>query len=512
MSGYTSNNKRIAKNAIYMYVRFFVTLVVGLYISRVVLQILGVSDYGLYNVVGGILALFSFLSSSLGSATGRFFNFEMGRTNGNLNRAFNVNVALHSAMAILVFMLAEIAGLYYIYNFLKVENGKLNDAVFIYQISIIASCLGIVNTPYNSLFTAKEKFAFLAIVDICNILVRLILVAMLKFFHGEVLRLYAIIMVLTTVSNFVIYHWVAYRKWPDIIEFHFVRKWLYYKEVLVFSWWNLLATLATIARSSGSDMLINTFFGTVINGAYAISRNITGYVLTFTSYFEGASSPQITTSYSAGDYKRCSYLVNKLGRINLLMFELILFPLYIELDFILHIWLGKVPDGVLLLTQLNLVLALVSLTSSGLVSLINASGRIKWFKISMGFIFILSLPIAYLLFKWGAPYYVILILLICADIVYRVVQFIMAKRILHYDIISYVKEAYTKPFVILIIMSVLIYLYNLTSLGESSIEKFFAILICLIVTMIMIYFIGLTIGERNKIRKTMYNKLKIKTV
>ena len=507
MSNISSNNKRIAKNTMYMYIRFFVTIVVGLYISRLVLQILGVSDYGLYNVVGGILAMFSFLSTSLGSATGRFLNVEMGKPKGDVNRAFNVNLLLHIIMACIVFIIAEVGGLYYIYNFLKVDDGRLNDAVFIFQISIFASCLGIINTPYSSLFMAKEKFGFLAFVDTINIIVRLILIIFLKYYNGDTLRMYAIIMVLTTVSNFIVYHWESYRKWSWIIKMRFVKEWIYYKEVLAFSWWNLLATLATMARSSGSDMLINSFFGTAVNGAYAISRNVTSYVLTFTSYFEGASSPQITKSYSSGNLQRRSYLVNKLGRINLLMFEIILFPLYIELDFVLHIWLGEVPEGVLLLTKMNLILSLVSLTSSGLVSFINANGNIKLFKVSMGIIFIMSLPIAYFLFMMGAPYYVILILLIVADIVYRIVQFVLLKKIMNYDVLQYIKEAYTRPFIIFIIMTLIIIIYNYIGGGDNSIIKLCNIVLCGMITTFLVLIFGLTKEERRKIISTIKNKL-----
>lgn len=499
MPSISQSNKRIAKNTFYMYVRFFVTVLVGLYTSRVVLQVLGVSDYGLYNVVGGILALFSFLSSSLGGATARFLNYEMGKVDGDVNKAFNINLALHIAMAIVIFVFAEIGGLFYIHNYLVVEEGKLDDAIFVYQISILVSCLGIINTPYSSLFSAKEKFKFLAVVDIANILIRLGLIISLLYYKGNVLRIYAVIMAFTTLSNFVIYHVVAKSKWPEIISFKFVRGWNHYKEVLVFSWWNLLSTIAVMVRSSGSDMLINSFFGTAVNGAYAISRNVTNYVLSFTSYFEGASAPQITQSFSAGDQSRCSYLVNKLGRINLLLFLIILFPLYIELDFVLHIWLGEVPDGVLLLCKLNLALAFVSLTSSGIVTLINAYGDIKWFKIAFSSFFVLCVPVCYVLYKLGLPYYVILVLFIIADLSHRIVQFILVRKLIKYDIKSYLKESYTRPAIILLIMAALFLMYSRLLTVVNPFLKAGVIFLASIIACALVYSIGLTKTEKNKL-------------
>ena len=174
MSNTQTENKRIAKNTMYMYIRFFVTLLIGLYTSRLVLAILGVSDYGLYSVVAGVLAMFTFISSSLGQATARFLNYEMGKPDGNINRIFNINVSAHVVMAILILVVGELGGLFYIYNYLNVEAEKIPDAVFCFQTALIVSCLGIINTPYSSLFMAKERFGFLSLVDILNTLVILI--------------------------------------------------------------------------------------------------------------------------------------------------------------------------------------------------------------------------------------------------------------------------------------------------------------------------------------------------
>ncbi len=423
-----SSNKKIAFNTVYMYIRLFMTLIIGLYTSRVVLLVLGISDYGLYNVVGGILVMFTFISSSLNAATSRFLNVELGKPDGDVNKSYNLNLTLHVLLAIITLLLAETIGVWYIHNKLNVAAGQLGDALFVFHISIISACLGIINGPCSSLFVAFEKFGFMAKFDIINSLIRLGGIMLLQYYEGNV-RFYSIIMCLTTVNTFVVYYWIALRKWPQIIRIKFVKGWRNYKEVLYFGGWNLLSTIALVARSSGCDLIINHFFNTAINGAFAVSKTVNNYITTFSTNFDSASAPQIIQSYSNGNHDRCNYLVNKLGRFCLLLFELAFFPLYIELDFILHLWLKDVPDNVLLFCQLNLLLAAVALTCGGIVQITNASGKIKWFKISGSISFLICIPVGYWLYSIGAPAYSMLVLFIIADIT---VCFLMTTTLVYF--------------------------------------------------------------------------------
>lgn len=505
----SSGNKRIAINTIYMYIRLFVTMAIGLYTSRIVLLVLGVSDYGLFNVVGGVLAIFGFITGSLGGATSRFLNAEMGRKDGDVNKAFNINQTLHIILAGIIFILAETIGLWYVYNKLQVAPGKLPDALFVYQLSIFTTCAGIINTPCASIFSAKEKFGFMSALDIANTLIRLLCVIALQYYNGNSLRFYTFVFCLTTVNSFVIFHWMAYRRWPEIIKLRFIRGWENYKPVLSFGSWNLLWTVSMMARSSGSDLIINAFFGTATNGAFAISKSVSNYVVSLSSNFDGASAPQIIQSYNAGDMDRCYYLVNKMGRFCLLLFEIVLFPVFIELDFLLHLWLKVVPEDVLLLCQLNFVLAAVALTGGGIAMFINATGKIKWFKIEFSIFFLLCLPVGYLLYSLGYPAYTMMILFIIADALQRIVQLILLKTILGFDSLRFIKEAYFRPFMVAIIMSILIYSYSCL-IVDSLWLKLMAIIICASITAILVFKIGLTREERNKVTTIVNNKLKRK--
>lgn len=506
MSQISDNNKKIAKNTIFIYFRLFTTMIIGLYSSRIVLQVLGVSDFGIFSVVGGVLAMFTFITASLGAATSRFFNVEMGKEHGDVNKIFNVNQLLHVVLAAIIFILAETIGLWYIYNKLVLPEGKLMDALFVYHVSIITVCLGIVNEPYSSLFSAHEKFGFLTTFDIANTLFRFACVLALLYLPGNSLRYYSIIMSLTTINTFLVFHVYAAHKWPHIIKLRFIKGWNNYKSLLSFSGWNLLATVSFMARSSGSDLLLNSFFGTAVNGAYAISRSVNNYIGTFAANFDVASGPQIVQSYSSGNKERCNYLVNKLGRFSLLLFEVVFFPLYIELDFILHLWLGNVPDGVLTFCQINLILCGISLSCGGFTQLINASGKIKWFKIEFSFFFLVCIPIGSVLFKLGYSQYSLLILFIIADLLQRAVQMVLLKTILNFDSIQYMKEAYVKPIVIAIIMSVLLFGYSYLDITNTFV-RLLSIVVCFIITTAIVYYIGLTSGEKTKVVSMLKNKI-----
>lgn len=490
-------NKRIAKNTMYMYIRLATTLVVGLCISRLALEILGVSDYGLFAVVGGVLGIFTFISSSLASATSRFFNIEMGKADGDVNASFNINLVLHVGLAILVLVLAETIGLWYVYHHLNIAEGKLGDAVFVYQVCMLTACIGIINTPYQSLLAAHEQFRFMAILDIVNSLVRLGCILLLTQIPSGGLRWYSIIFSITTLTTFVAYHWVAYFKWRSIIKFRWVKGWENYKGVLVFNNWNMLATLSYMANSSGADLLLNTFFGTAVNGAFAISKTVKQGIMNLTGNIDNVSAPQIIQSYAAHDVKRYTYLCNKIGRINLLVFELLCFPLLIELDFLLRLWLGDVPDGAWELTCLSIIQGGIALTCGGIYNLINASGRIKWFKINVSFFFLICIPLGYVWLRMGGAPYTLLILFIIADVLQRVVQLVLLRTLLGFDAWQYAKEAYGRPLLIAVLLSIGLWAYSLLQV-EAPLARIAAIILCSLCTIAMIFFIGLNKDERQQ--------------
>ena len=488
-------NRRIALNTVYMYVRLVTLMAVGLYTSRLVLSVLGVSDYGIFAVVGGVMALFTFLSNALANATSRFLNTEMGR-GGDVNATFNINLLLHVALALLILLLAESVGLWYIHSGLNVAPGRLDDALFVFQVSIFTTCLGIVASPFQSLFIAHEQFRFQMVVDIVNSFVRLGCILLLTLYDGsEALRLYSLVFSLTSLNTLGIYYFIGRRRWPEIIRLRLVRGWARYREVLVFNNWNLLATLSYMARSSGSDIMLNAFFGTSVNGAFAIAKAVGGYVSEFSDKFDSASAPQIVQAYAAGDHGRVSFLVNKIGRANLLLFELMLFPLLIELDFVLGLWLGEVPPFVLELTRINLWLGLVGTSCGGLGPLIRAYGRIKWFQIEQSTCFLLCIPLGIGVLSLGYSAKSLLYLFLVADLVHRSIQLCLLRRLVGFDSLRYVREAYLPPFLIGCIMSVLLLIYSYNPFTAAPL-KIIVIISTFLLTVLLVWTLGMQKEER----------------
>ena len=509
MSNIQNSSKRIAKNTLVVYAELFITIAINLALSRLVLQALGASDFGLYNVVGGVIAMFTFISSSLAVTTTRFLNFEMGKPDGDVNWIFNQSIVLHITFALLIFVLLETIGIYYILNYLNVDAGKESDAMFVFQVSTVVACIGIVSVPFQSIFVAHEQFKTVAIANISNAIIKLLIVIALLYYGGNALRFYAVGMSVTTFMLFIFFYLYSKKSWPKTVKWKFVRNWKSYKDQLFYSNWNLLATASYVGRNQGSALLINFFFGTVVNAAYAIAIMILQQINNFVGKFDSAVGPQITQNMGGGNFERSLYLASHTCRICILLMEIITFPLYIELDYILHLWLGNVPEGTLILCKYTLLIAVVSATSGGLVQLINATGKIKWFKIQAFFWNTSPLLVGFFMFKANFPPYTIVFLFVVSDILCRVTQLTLLKRIYSFNIVSYIKEAYLAPALLFVIMSIFVIVQKM-AFQENQIHPFLSILITLILTTVLSYAIGLHASERSRIHDYIMRKVPVR--
>ena len=496
-----SANIRIARNTVVIYVRMAVTILVGIITSRLVLQALGASDVGIYSAVGSTVALVSFITGALTATTVRFMNIEMGRPGGDTNRMFNICHVIHIGGALLLLLLLESVGLWYIHTHLNVPPGKEADAMFVFQVSTLVACLGIANVPFQSLFTVHERFFTVAVVDIVNALVKLGLVIGLLYWKGNGLRLYAVLMSVTTWISFIVYHGLCARRWPGIIRWKPVRERKAYREVLVFNNYNLLSSASMIARSQGSNMLINAFFGTTVNAAFYYAGTVQNYVNQFIANFDTAAAPQITQNIGAGNAGRSVALAERVCRICILLFLLLFFPLWSELDFILNLWLGaKIPAGTVLMCRWTLLVAAASATSAGLAQLINAYGRVKWYKIEFSVLYLGCLVAGWLLYRAGHPAYSIIVCFVAADLLSRVIQLILLHFQFGFDVKRFLKEAYLRPAVAAVILIAWLAFYRLLPL-ESAWAKLGGILLTGCETAAVLFGVGLKPGERKEIRR-----------
>ena len=497
---------RIAKNTVIIYIRMAVTILVGLITSRLVLQALGASDVGIYSAVGSAVALVGVITGALTVTTTRFMNIELGRSDGNPGRMFNICHVVHLGGALLLLVLLETVGLWYIRCKLNVPLGKEGDAMFVFQVSTLVACLGIANVPFQSLFTVHERFGTVALVDIANALLKLALVSCLFLFKDNGLRVYALMMSVMTWVSFVVYHLLCRKQWPEMVRWAPVRSWKEYGEVLRFSNYNLLSASALIARSQGSNMLINAFFGTTVNAAFFYAGTVQNYVSQFISNFDTAAAPQLTQHIGAKRASDAVHLAQRVTRVCLLLFLLLFFPLWSELDLILRLWLGaNIPEQTLVMCRWTLVVAAVSATSAGVVQLINGIGRIKWYKIEASILFLGCLPVAYFLFKSGYPAHSVIVTYVIADLLNRAIQF----TLLHFQsglaVGRYFREAYLRPAGVLLVMGLYLYLYSLLPL-EGVWMRLGGVVVTGGVTAAVILYLGLKASERKVLGRFVHAK------
>lgn len=421
----------------------------------------------------------------------------MVKDDGNINRCFNVVLFLHFMLAIIIFILAETIGLWYVVNKLNIETGKTIDAVFIYQTAVLTMCLGITNNPYNSLFAANERFKFLSLLESINLIIRLLCVFLLLYYTGNhALKIYSCIMCLTTVNTFVVYHIIAKKNWADVIRLKLVKKWQYYKEVITFSNWNLLGVMAVVVQTTGCDLILNRFFGTVMNGVFSISKTFNSLVKSVSSSFDVTVAPQITKSYAVDDISRYYFLAITIGKISMLIFIVMFFTLYTELDLVLKLWLKDVPEGTSVFAKIQLLMAGVAMSNGGLNHVVNASGKINWFNIQLSIFFVSCIPVSYALYAMGYPPYSMLIVMLVADVIQKIVQLILLKKLLDFDIIKYVKGVHTRPFMVAFLMTIVTIAYS--TVGVTNIlGKILGVLFVFLLVSIFSYLIGLTRDEKS---------------
>ena len=397
-------NKVIAKNAIALYARMFLTMIVGLYTSRVVLATLGVEDFGIYGVVGSITAMMVFLNSAMSAATSRFLTFELGRGDeAQLKKTFSTAIIAHICIALFIFVIGETVGLWFLYNKLVIPAERMTAAAWVYQLSIVGTMLAIMQAPYNASIIAHEKMGIYAYVEILNVILKLAIVYLLTIGNFDKLILYAWLHLAVVVIIVIVYRIYCIRHFK---ECHF--KWIWdkklLKNLLSFSGWDLYGHMAFSFRQQGSNFLINMFCGVAINAACGLASTIQGVILGFSSNIVTAFRPQIIKQYAAGDYDRMNNLISMGTRFSAVLIIMVSLPIILKAEAIINLWLGQVPQGAVFMTTTLLSLNIVNTISYVVVIGIQASGKIARNSIACGTLYLLCIPVMYLLLYLGLGY------------------------------------------------------------------------------------------------------------
>lgn len=403
MPSQPENNNRIAKNTLFLYLRMFISLALSIVTGRVVLQTLGVDDYGINAVVGGIIGMFGVIQVCMIGATSRFITYELGRGDeGRLKDTFSTTLTLHIIIALILVAILETAGLWLLNHKLVIPEGRMFAANCIYQFSVASVMLGVTQTPYSSAIVAHEKMDIYAYFDILNTVLKLVIIYVLLIGRMDKLILYGILTFCVSSLIMVLNRVYCLRHFPET-HYHFIWDKSLIKPIFAFSGWDIFGNLAVMARGEGVTILINLFFGTALNAAAGIANTVTGAVGGFANNIIMAVKPQIIKRYADGEYASMLKLAHEGIILSFLLMTLLTVPLMSEIHFVLQLWLGVVPAFACVFTNLVLVFSIIGCMSGVAMTIVHATGRIKKTSITNGFIYLMVLPVTYTAYKMGAP-------------------------------------------------------------------------------------------------------------
>lgn len=436
-----SKSSRIVKNTMYLYFRSLFVLFISLYTSRVVLRELGVVDYGVFNVVGGVIAMLGFLKSNMHATYQRYFNVEMGRGNyAGVKEMFCSALAVQLILAVVIIVLAESVGLWFLYNKLVIPAERMDAAFWVFQSAVVSFLFTILSGPFGAAITAYERMGAFAVISIVDAVLRLGIVLLLEYIHHDKLITYAFLLLLISLLNILFYVTYCKRRIPVVtIGLNWNRENL--RSMFSFSGWSLMGLLAQTLKSQGINIVLNLFFGPVVNAARGISYQILSAVNQFIHSFQTSFRPQLTKSYASGDYGYMKQLYYSATKISYYLIFTLSLPIILETPYILHVWLGNnVPEYTVVFTRLVLLIAFVGTFSNPTSCIVFATGRIKWFSIIVSGMNLLILPIAYLFLWLGYGPVSAFVVSLVMTIVVQLMRIIVTSRMTVLSLIDYFRH------------------------------------------------------------------------
>lgn len=504
-----NDNKRIAFNSIVIYIRLCLVSLITLLLSRVVLDALGASDFGLYSVVGGIVLLLNVLNSSMASTTYRYLAYELGKgTEGDTNRIFNTSFIIHLCFAAAIIVIGVPIGDFYITHYLNVPEGSISDAHFVFHLSIIAAAINTMLVPYQGLLVAYEKFSASATIDIVANLIKMGVILLLIYSDTNRLRLYSVIMLGYTFINCIAYVFYCRKKHKEVVLFRFCKRKELYKEMISFSGWTLFGAAANVGKTQGSAVVINYFYGTVVNAAYSVAHQVEMFVLLFARSLNSAAVPQTTKSFSAGNMERSIRLTSYVSKYTFILMALISFPVMIEMDFLLGVWLKEVPIGAATFCKLAVLSNLLGCLGEGIPNLINASGKIKAYQVVVHTILLAGLPVSFILYKLGTNMFTIVFVFCVINFVNSFVKLIMLRRVVDFNVLSFMHTSHLKVLLMSIPLVLFYYFYDKYIYMESIIGHLVGLISAVVFFSIVVITLGLDNTERRKVKNFVVNKFR----
>ncbi len=501
------SNKRIVQNTLFMYLRMLITMVVTLYTSRVVLNTLGADDFGIYNLVGGIVMFFAALNTAMTNATQRFLNYELGRGDlEQLKKTFNISMTAHISLALMLLLLAETVGLWFVNTQLRIPADRMTAANWVYQFSILTFMVNIVRVPYNASIIAYERMSFYAYLSIIEVILKLAVVYLLVISKWDKLIYYSALMFAVPLVCNIIYRSYCRRKFETCTYAFCWDKKLYW-QMMGFSGWSMVGGATTIGTQQGGNILINIFSGLTANAAFGISNQVSSAIYGFVSNFQLAFNPQIVKLYAQKETAALNKLVLRTALFSFYLLLIIAIPLVLNMETVLRLWLKNVPEYTAAFCSLMIVFYLIDAIQAPLWMTIYASGNIKWHALAVGSLTILTLPIAWVLLKAGMSPIVFFIIRCATNIVIAIFRTVYIKHAMGFPSGQYLREVVLRAVIVLCCACSISYLMK-TYLPDSLSSFLFETIFSCLLTIFIIYSIGSSKSDKKYLHDMICSKLR----
>lgn len=510
MSAETENNKRIAKNTLMLYIRMFFIMAVSLFTSRITLRYLGVVDFGIYNVVAGVVAMMSIFNNAMSVSTTRYLTFELGKGDfKRLKEVFSTCFSIYILLSLVFLLLAETIGLWFVNYGLVIPPDRIVATNWIYQFAIISCINTIMANPYNAVLIAHEKMDIYAYISIIEVILKLIIVYLLLIIPYDRLIIYGGLFMIMALSVTMMYRIYCLNHYKES-RYKFYWEKTLFVQLLSYSWWNLFGAASGIAKGQGLNMLLNVFFNPAVNAARGIAFQINNAITQFFTNFYTAVRPQITKYYAQNDLGNMFKLVFRSSKFSFYLIFLLSLPIFIETPTIITLWLGQLPEYVVPFTRLIVLISAIDSMATPLMTSCHATGKIKLYQSIVGTLIIINLPISYVVLKYfdGEPVSVFIISL-CISIFALFVRIFIVKHLIEsFPVWRYVKDVLFKSFVVMSLATIIPCVLHIL-FPNKTIYCLTNMIICMLSTGIWIYMIGLSKGERITITTMLKKKMHV---
>lgn len=492
MSYISANNKRIAKNTMFMYFRMLITMAVGLYASRIVLATLGASDYGLYNVVGGIVIVLASINGTLATGTQRFLSFALGEGDEKkLKTVFSTAVLLHCVFVVIFLILAETVGLWFLNLNMNIPFGRENAAFWVYQFSIITTVISIVQVPYMSAIIAHERMSVYAYMSIYDAVAKLLIVYLIQISSFDKLIFYASLVCAVGLTSALMYNLYCRINFSEC-KLHPKMDSGVFKEMAVFSGWNIFGCVSVPLQMQGLNILLNIFFNTIINAARGIAVQVNNIILQFVNNFQTAVNPQIVKLYAAGETKEMTHLVINNSKFAGFLYLIIAVPLFVEIEFVLDLWLGEYPDYTIPFVRIILIQSLIQTLTRPVVMVVHAVGKMKEVNLTAGVALLLILPVSYILLKMGVDPVTVMAVNIIPWLLETLFELYYENKFIGFPIWGFYKRVYFVVFPIALLLVSVPYLAHVYLPMDGWGRFLIVCIISVITSAVTIYYLGLS--------------------